>query len=106
MDQSSRSEGYLGQPDNLQRLKLHSYRFVTTLRAPIGVYEKLCVWLYLLRRVAWLRHRALRKVLRLLDRPALTVGPVHPSNISRTRAASEWAPRIVPPSPGCAPSAP
>jgi glycosyltransferase involved in cell wall biosynthesis len=67
MDQSSsKSEGYLGRPDNLQRLKLHSYRFVTTLRAPISFYEKVCVWLYLLRRVAGLRHRALRKVMKLL----------------------------------------
>ena len=67
MDQSSsKSEGYLGRPDNLQRLKLHAYRFVTTLRAPIAFYEKVCVWLYLLRRVAWLRHRALRKLMRLL----------------------------------------
>jgi glycosyltransferase involved in cell wall biosynthesis len=59
---SSKSEGYLGRPDNLQRLKLHSYRFVTTLRAPIAFSEKMRVWLYLLRRVAWLRHRALRKL--------------------------------------------
>jgi glycosyltransferase involved in cell wall biosynthesis len=67
MDQSSsRPQGYLGRPDNLQRLKLHSYRFVTAARAPISLYEKLCVWLYLLRRVAWLRHRALRKVKALL----------------------------------------
>jgi glycosyltransferase involved in cell wall biosynthesis len=67
MDQSStRPEvGYLGRPDTLQRLKLHSYRFVTAFRAPIGLYEKLCVWLYLLRRVVWLRHRVLRKVMRL-----------------------------------------
>jgi glycosyltransferase involved in cell wall biosynthesis len=67
MDQSSSgSEGYLGRPDNLQRLKLHSYRFVTALRAPIGLHEKLCVWLYLLRRIAWLRHRALHKLKRLM----------------------------------------
>jgi len=68
MDRSStRPEvGYLGRPDNLQRLKLHSYRFVTTLRAPISFYEKLCVWLYLLRRVTWLRHRAFRKLMRLV----------------------------------------
>jgi hypothetical protein len=63
---SSKSEGYVGRPDNLQRLKLHSYRFVTTLRAPIALAEKMRVWLYLLRRVAWLRHRALRKVKRLV----------------------------------------
>jgi glycosyltransferase involved in cell wall biosynthesis len=65
-DSLLKSQGYLGQPDNLQRLKLHSYRFVTTLRAPIAFYEKVCVWLYLLRRVAWLRHRALHKIRRLL----------------------------------------
>ena len=57
--------GYGGRPDNLQRLKLHSYRFVTALNAPIGVAEKLRVWMYLLRRVAWLRHRAIRKLGRL-----------------------------------------
>ena len=66
MEPSAKSHGYLGRPDNLQRLKLHSYRFVTAWRAPIPVYEKLCVWLYLLRRVAWLRHRAMRRVLKLL----------------------------------------
>jgi glycosyltransferase involved in cell wall biosynthesis len=62
---ASKSEGY-GRPDNLQRLKLHSYRFVRTLRAPIALSEKMRVWLYLLRRVAWLRHRALRKLKRLV----------------------------------------
>jgi glycosyltransferase involved in cell wall biosynthesis len=63
MEQSaSKPVGYLGRPDNRQRLKLHSYRFVTALRAPIGIGEKVRVWLYLLRRVAWLRHRAVRKL--------------------------------------------
>jgi PAS domain-containing protein len=57
--------GYLGGPDNRQRLKLHSYRFLTTLRAPISLTEKLRVWLYLSRRVAWLRHRAFHKVKRV-----------------------------------------
>ena len=66
MDQSAaRPVGYGGRPDNLQRLKLHSYRFVTALSAPIGIAEKLRVWMYLLRRVAWLRHRAIRKLGRL-----------------------------------------
>ena len=64
---SSRPEiGYVVRPSTMQRLKLHSYRFVTTFRAPISFHEKLCVWLYLLRRVAWLRHRVLRKVMRLV----------------------------------------
>ena len=63
---ASRPEiGYPGQPTNAQRLRLHAYRFVTTLRAPISLYEKLRVWLYLLRRISWLRHRAFRKLLRL-----------------------------------------
>ncbi|MEQ1869850.1 MAG: glycosyltransferase family 2 protein [Vicinamibacterales bacterium] len=62
---ASAATGHPGQPNNLQRLKLHSYRFLTTLRAPISFYEKLCVWLYLLRRVAWLRHRAFNKALRM-----------------------------------------
>lgn len=66
MEQSTPSHGYLGRPDNVQRLKLHSYRFLDTLRAPIALSEKLRVWLYLLRRVAWLRHRAMRKVFKLL----------------------------------------
>lgn len=66
MEQSAKSHGYLGRPDNVQRLKLHSYRFVDTWRAAISLNEKLRVWLYLLRRVAWLRHRALRKVFKLL----------------------------------------
>jgi glycosyltransferase involved in cell wall biosynthesis len=66
MEQSAKSHGYLGRPDNLQRLKLHSYRFLDALRAPISLSEKLRVWLYLLRRVAWLRHRAMRKVFKVL----------------------------------------
>jgi glycosyltransferase involved in cell wall biosynthesis len=66
MDQSAaRPVGYGGRPDNLQRLKLHSHRFVTALNAPVGIAEKLRVWMYLLRRVAWLRHRAIRKLGRL-----------------------------------------
>jgi glycosyltransferase involved in cell wall biosynthesis len=64
--ESARSHGYLGGPDNIQRLKLHSYRFLDALRAPISLAEKFRVWLHLLRRVAWLRHRAMRKVLKVL----------------------------------------
>lgn len=60
--------GYPGRPNNIQRIKLHSYRFVTTLRAPIDFSEKLRVWLYLLRRVAWLRHQAFRKLFRIVTR--------------------------------------
>ena len=66
MGQSSKAHGYLHQPDNVQRLRLHSYRFVTTWRAPIPIGEKLRVWLYLLRRVAWLRERVVRKMFNLL----------------------------------------
>jgi glycosyltransferase involved in cell wall biosynthesis len=66
MEPSALSHGYPGRPDNLQRLKLHSYRFLDAWRAPIAFAEKLRVWLYLLRRVAWLRHRAIRKVIKLL----------------------------------------
>jgi len=65
MGESAKRSGYLGRPDNLQRLRLHSYRFWTTLRAPIGIGEKVRVWAYLLRRVVWLRHRALAKAKRL-----------------------------------------
>lgn len=57
--------GHPGQPTNVQRIRLHAYRFVTTLRAPISLYEKLCVWLYLLRRLAWLRGRVFDKLLHL-----------------------------------------
>jgi glycosyltransferase involved in cell wall biosynthesis len=64
--ESARSHGYLGRPNNIQRLKLHSHRFLDTLRAPISLSEKFRVWLYLLRRVAWLRHRAMRKVFKVL----------------------------------------
>jgi glycosyltransferase involved in cell wall biosynthesis len=64
---SSRSSlGYPGRPDNWQRLQLHTYRFVTAFQAPIGLYEKLCVWIYLLQRVAWLRRPAFRKAMRLV----------------------------------------
>jgi glycosyltransferase involved in cell wall biosynthesis len=66
MEQSAKSHGYLGRPDNLQRLKLHSYRFLDVWRAPIALSETIRVWLYLLRRVAWLRHRAMRKVFKVL----------------------------------------
>jgi glycosyltransferase involved in cell wall biosynthesis len=64
--ESATSHGYLGRPDNIQRLKLHSYRFLDALRAPISPSEKFRVWLYLLRRVAWLRQRAMRKVFKVL----------------------------------------
>jgi len=66
MGQSAKSHGYPGRPDNLQRLKLHSYRFLDAWRAPISLSETIRVWLYLLRRVAWLRHRAMRKVFKAL----------------------------------------
>jgi glycosyltransferase involved in cell wall biosynthesis len=66
MEQPATSHGYLGRPDNLQRLKLHSYRFLDAWRAPISFAEKLRVWRYLLRRVAWLRHRAMRKAFKLV----------------------------------------
>jgi len=68
MDESAKRAGYLGRPDNMQRLRLHSYRFLTTLRAPISLSEKMRVWLYLLRRVAWLRHRAFGKIRRFVRR--------------------------------------
>jgi hypothetical protein len=56
------SMGHPGAPNNVQRFKLHSYRFVTAWRAPIPLAEKIRVWLYLLRRVIWLRHRAFNKL--------------------------------------------
>lgn len=54
-----------GAPTVTQRVRLHAYRFVTTFRAPIGFLEKLRVWLYLLRRVAWLRHQVFRKLVQV-----------------------------------------
>lgn len=59
------ANGYPGRPTNIERVKLHSYRFVTALRAPIGLAEKARVWLYLLRRIVRLRHQVLRKLARL-----------------------------------------
>ncbi|MEO8040685.1 MAG: glycosyltransferase family A protein [Betaproteobacteria bacterium] len=63
-----RSFGYPGRPDTIQRVKLHSYRFITTLRAPIVFTEKVRVWIYLLRRIAWLRHQVMRKLARAVSR--------------------------------------
>jgi glycosyltransferase involved in cell wall biosynthesis len=57
------SIGYPGRPTNLQRLRLHSYRFVTAFRAPIPLPEKLRVWAYLARRVVALRGQVARKVM-------------------------------------------
>lgn len=55
-----------GAPTLVQRINLHSYRFVTTFRAPIGLLEKLRVWVYLVRRVAALRYQLLRKIIRMV----------------------------------------
>ncbi|MGC4083762.1 MAG: glycosyltransferase [Vicinamibacterales bacterium] len=60
------SMGHPGAPNNRQRLALHSYRFVTAWRAPIPLSEKVHVWLHLLRRVVWLRHRAFNKLLSIV----------------------------------------
>lgn len=49
-----------------QRISLHSHRFMAIARAPIGVGEKFRAWLYLVRRLARLRHQVLRKLRRLL----------------------------------------
>jgi glycosyltransferase involved in cell wall biosynthesis len=59
------ARGYPGWPTNLQRIQLHGFRFVTVARAPISFGQKLRAWLYLLRRLWWLRHQVLRKVARL-----------------------------------------
>lgn len=56
----------LGVPTLIQRVKLHSYRFLTTYRAPITLSEKLQVWLYLLRRVAALRHQVFRRLIHVV----------------------------------------
>jgi len=60
------ARGYPGRPSTMQRIKLHSFRFVTALRAPIGFAEKVRVWMYLLRRIVWLRHQAFRKLARAI----------------------------------------
>lgn len=57
---------YQTDPGGAWRLKLHLYRFVDTLRAPIAFGEKVRVWLYLVRRIAWLRHRVFRKLVRVV----------------------------------------
>lgn len=62
-----RASGYPGRPTMIQRIRLHSLRFVTAARAPIGFGEKLRVWLYLLRRIVWLRHQLSRHLARLLS---------------------------------------
>jgi len=53
-------------PTLKQRMVLHSYRFITALKAPIAWSEKLKVCCYLLRRVAALRHQVLRRLARIL----------------------------------------
>jgi glycosyltransferase involved in cell wall biosynthesis len=58
--------GYPRPLDNIQRVKLHAYRFVTTSRAPIAFTEKLRVWLFLLWRVTWRQRRqVIRKLVRI-----------------------------------------
>ena len=53
-------------PTIKERILLHSYRFISVLRAPISWSEKQKVFLYLLRRVAALRHQILRRLARIL----------------------------------------
>jgi len=53
-------------PTLKQRIMLHSYRFITALKAPISWSEKLKVCFYLLRRVIALRHQVLRRLARIL----------------------------------------
>ena len=60
--------GYPGRPGVVKRIRLHAFRFVTTLRAPIGMAEKLRIWAYLLRRIVWLRHQVVRRLARMLGR--------------------------------------
>lgn len=57
---------YRHEPGGRARIALHLYRFITTARAPIPFAEKVRVWLYLARRVAWLRHRAFDRARRLV----------------------------------------
>ncbi|MEM1190835.1 MAG: glycosyltransferase family 2 protein [Pseudomonadota bacterium] len=54
------------EPTFVKRIKLHSHRFVTAWRAPIAFREKVLVWLYLFRRVLYLRHQIFSRITRLL----------------------------------------
>ncbi len=62
--------GYMVKPTHGQRIKLHSYRFLTAIRAPISFVDKVLVWAYLIRRYAGLAPLACRKVIRALLRGA------------------------------------
>jgi hypothetical protein len=68
--------GYMGPASFMQRVRLHSHRFVTTLLAPISFSEKTRVWYYLTRQYAALLPRACIRVLRACIRVfrALTPG--------------------------------
>ena len=50
----------------MHRVRLHSRRFIFAAQAPISLAEKLRVWLYLLRRLAAVRHQVYRKLARLV----------------------------------------
>lgn len=66
MDASTAAERSIpGAPTLLQRIDLHTYRFVTTFRAPISFPEKLRAWFYLLRRLVALRHQVIRKLIQI-----------------------------------------
>ena len=46
----------------MQKIDLHTYRFISTCKAPISAIEKFRVCLYLVRRITWLRHQLVRKI--------------------------------------------
>lgn len=49
-----------------QKIDLHTYRFISTYKAPISIAEKWRISLYLLRRITWLRHKVIRKIFRFI----------------------------------------
>ncbi|WP_157884342.1 glycosyltransferase family 2 protein [Paraglaciecola hydrolytica] len=49
-----------------QKIDLHTYRFISTCKAPISIAEKWRICFYLMRRFTWLRHKILRKTLWLI----------------------------------------
>jgi glycosyltransferase involved in cell wall biosynthesis len=61
---SDRVAAYAARPTTRSRIVLHLHRFVRVGRAPIGLWERLCAWAYLVRRLLRLRHGLVGRVLR------------------------------------------
>ncbi len=50
------------------RIRLYLHRFARVAPAPVGAYERVCVWAYLLRRVLRARHGLVHRALRPVRR--------------------------------------